>query len=884
MKRPGYILTTALALLLINGLPAHADPQLLEDINSTGDSTVGFNFLGAKTATTNGYYFFAGSEGIHGFEPWVINTTTGEEKILADIVPGPQSSGPDSFVASGNQVFFTASDTVAGKELWVSDGTPAGTHRVQDSYPGTVGSNPQFLIPSGTSSVVYTALDPTGGVELWMSDGSDAGTFRVADINSGEPSSAPLNLASLEGWVYFSTNDGVHGRELWRSNGTTTTLVLDIESGEPSSSPTNILSNGGQIFFSACTADEGCELWRSKGTSDTTTPYQEINPGPENSSPYGFVWNPDLSMLFFGADDGTNGFELWTLEPDSESLNRLTDLNPGSASSSPRSFLVLGATVLFTANDGSSGTKLFSSDGIGSNVVKVLSSIGPTASINSITEYDGRAYLTHGSACWYSNGTPSGTIHWTDDCSSSPRPMEAEGRLFLGMNSFENPREIWSTSRDEADLVQETDATSFSSDPDSFTDLNSSVIFAANDGIGGRELWTYDDQSGTAKGVDIFPGATGSSPENLTPFKSEIWFTVRESDFGRELWHTDGTLAGTEVIDFVPGAAGIFPRNLEIVGSSLFFVGSDIDFGDQVFRSDGSVDGTVMISDGVTYGVPQYLTSLGDRLYFFAQNSAGRELWMIDETQTTPTMLEAIPGSSGTWANQLIAWNGFVYFVVDDGVTGDQLWRSNGSTPVAVTSLVSASGSSTIPWTAVGPDGVYFVFDDRGDFGRELWKTDGTTTVRVTDIVPGPEDSYPEDLVSAGERAFFVADDDVSGSELWWTDGTVVQQVDIVPGPDGSYPSDLVSAGNRVLFSAWTPGHGRELWQSNGTLTSRLTDLWPGVGSSDPEEMAASGNGDWAYFSGITEATWREPFRLELSFFAHGFENGDLTGWSQVAP
>ena len=57
-------------------------------------------------------------------------------------------------------------------------------------------------------------------------------TLTVIDtINPGADSSSPLYFTPLGDYLYFRAGDATHGRELWRTNGTTTTLVEDINSG-----------------------------------------------------------------------------------------------------------------------------------------------------------------------------------------------------------------------------------------------------------------------------------------------------------------------------------------------------------------------------------------------------------------------------------------------------------------------------------------------------------------------------------------------------------------------------------------------------------------------------------------------------------------------------
>ena len=63
----------------------------------------------------------------------------------------------------------------------------------------------------------------------------EKGTNLVKDINLGFTSSYVGfgNIVTCNDYIYFSANDGIHGQELWKSNGTqlSTVLVKDIYPG-----------------------------------------------------------------------------------------------------------------------------------------------------------------------------------------------------------------------------------------------------------------------------------------------------------------------------------------------------------------------------------------------------------------------------------------------------------------------------------------------------------------------------------------------------------------------------------------------------------------------------------------------------------------------------
>src|SRR5262249_43368529 len=158
--------------------------------------------------------------------------------------------------------------------------------------------------------------DGVHGNELWKSDGTAVGTVLVKDIFPGTSffgipnSSDPGNLTAVGNTLFFSAGDGINGRELWKSDGTEagTVLVKDIEPGFGGSGPGNFTAVGNTLYFTARTSANGMELWKSDGTATGTVMVQDINPGFASSDPAYLV---DFNgTLFFRANDGVNGTEL----------------------------------------------------------------------------------------------------------------------------------------------------------------------------------------------------------------------------------------------------------------------------------------------------------------------------------------------------------------------------------------------------------------------------------------------------------------------------------------------------------------------------------------------------------------------------------------------
>ncbi len=114
----------------------------------------------------------------------------------------------------------------------------AGTTLVKDIDPASAEVQ-RFQLKGVGNTLFLSASDGVHGNELWKSDGTEAGTVLVKDINPGAADSYPGDFAEVDGQLYFGASDGIHGEELWKSDGTEagTLLVADIIPGANTSTP-----------------------------------------------------------------------------------------------------------------------------------------------------------------------------------------------------------------------------------------------------------------------------------------------------------------------------------------------------------------------------------------------------------------------------------------------------------------------------------------------------------------------------------------------------------------------------------------------------------------------------------------------------------------------
>src|SRR3954462_8456028 len=174
------------------------------------------------------------------------------------------------------------------------------------------------------------------------------------------------------------------------------------------------------------------------------------------------------------------------------------------------------------------------------------------------------------------------------------------------------------------------------------------------------------------------------------------------------------------------------------------------------------------------------------------------------------------PESSSPHTYENVA--GLVYFTADDGQTGDELWRTDGTSGGTFRLTDACPGDcSSWPFFVGQSDRLYF-FQVTGASGQELWVTDGTPggTFFLTSAVQFPAFGR---WVASQRLLYFSADDGIHGVELWRTDGTPAGTFlvsDVPPGILGSGVKSIAVFNGKIFFQAFE-GRGPSLWASDGT-------------------------------------------------------------------
>lgn len=431
------------------------------------------------------------------------------------------------------------------------------TSMVKDINPGADGSAAGTLLEMD-GKLYFGANDGVHGYELWVSDGTAAGTKMVKDTLPGSESGVERVYLTHDGYVYFSATDQAHGTELWRSDGsaTGTALFKDIFPGEASSWPDFLTVAGDKFYFEAADLD-GRELWVSDGTSSGTVQVKDIWTGFQGSDPLhqSVVLG---EQLLFTANDDVSGEELWITDGTSIGTVLVKDIKDGAQGSYPGGFIAFGGQVFFRATDGISGSELWRTDGTeaGTQLVKDIRAGASSSSPQSLNVLGSLLIFAandgvHGYEMWRSNGTEEGT-----------------------------------------NLIQEIQVGAFGSGIVPQGILGGELLFGADAGRGAG-MWVTDGYE-----VDLVREYVHAANQ-FTSFLGYGFFDAYDEDHGMELWRTDGTAKGTQLVRDIRyenapldsgDLNGSLPRSLTVMGDQLYFFAKDDSHGYELWRTTGEID------------------------------------------------------------------------------------------------------------------------------------------------------------------------------------------------------------------------------------------------------------------------------------------------------
>ncbi len=789
----------------------------------------------SASITVNGKYYFVAGKSLFVSDGSESGTT-----ILKTV-----GNAIDGFRIYRDSLLFIADY----RSLWKTDGTIAGTTLLLDfapadwSYPFVLKN--EFFVMTGAyyPSLGWTLLkrrEDIQGFDTIYHDGADSVWGDGRRSGTGD------------NFIYFPADDGVHGVELWRSDGTGegTMMVEDSYAGINSTYPQSFILKGdslyfrhgsllylypgkgssvysmeildyfnsqgiifkGNYMFSETDDSTGVELRKHSGTYETKTTIKNINTATSASFSRITVAGDNL---FFMADDRINGEQLWKTDGSPSGTSVVREKEDFSYMvDQVHSLNSFNNRLCFVATVNDYGPEPWITDGTAQNTYLLKDIIPGSATVfpDLFTTVDSFLYfVSYPWDLWESRGTAETTRQITSSTTSPSCMMAFRSKLYFSDLIYTLRR------YDRADDTVTIIFRDYDIDLENFVAADSLLYFTAYKDGYGLELWVTNGDQGNIKPVkDINPGAYDGNISNWLTVGNKLYFSADDGFNGQEIWVSDGTEDGTVMIsDIIPGAGGSHPHSLIHDSTYVYFIADmGVDQTDRIWRTDGTMAGTEMLTGH--YEQPSEIAVMNDTLYFSAYNEdcGGELFYCTDFKNGALPYCDINPGPVSSHPSNLTVMNNQLFFLASTNDYGRELFV-NRIDPSAVFQacnirVIRNSGSAVeIRWT------------NGGGLFRAVFVSEDTTGL--------PYISYG--TTYAANTAFGLGTG--TGNPVWYCVANGVDSTAVITGLE-SYKK------YRIFVSEYTGLPGEEKYVtsecSNNPLimeTGEITSVSPPVSGND---------------------------------------------------
>ena len=813
---------------------------------------------------------------------------------------------------SGADLYCVMQSKQYGAEVVTTNGTTMGLLGGLELDLGDSGRvpNPRHLTTDNFGNLFFRAYVGNTGSELYMWNGVQ--TILVQDSNPGNPIGnqnqdlGPTNMYAWGNHVYYTMDDGTNGREIWRSDGVSTSMVdeLDVGPGDGITSNARFLDGGTTLYI----GDNQTYIYKSTGFPGLGTTV-DIDPAATAAgySPQYRTMCMFGSNLMFQADSTPAGYgtignvdvgqELFQFN--GTTVVNAADIQPGTGNGRPENLTTIGSQGLMylSANDGVNGTELFRWNG---------ASVGPVINLRTGTS----------SSSSFPSGFHEGP---TGTCFFGARmdhPLSGGniGNELMMMNAGD-------VFPSFVDIQAGTGSgISISSQQQDFFDIDATrVAFLANDGTSltttpgahGKELWESDGTVlGTNLGAEIALGAsTPKPPSTSTSYLSGAQEILGSNPATRTviLSGKDEDRYGSGAPDYTAvstNAAAMGALYPNVTSTELYSYVADVTPGNPgtmsiiadwnkpgaTWTRGGGISGSYVHDTGMGYGLfagvstpdPDQQYSSDDVELYRYDEATNQIAGPFPEVRTNGSSVKGFSiGGTAAGSQQSATTKGMTFYPGYNAQGVLQLFVTNGNPAVMPTEISTNTAGSSVAGIHSNfgmerfKNGVVMYVGMINGGVRTLCGTDGVTS---WEIAPTAQIDVPQDFRMHGGRMWFTSKVNTAKDTLWASDGTDLGTVQISTGWQGTnnatlgYEADGIAEfafiDGKIYLSADNGTSYGQLWKmdedgsnvvqlTTGTITQLVQIGWSSsllTSGQDPVSIAKVGS-NILFFANDTQYT-----------------------------
>lgn len=446
-------------------------------------------------------------------------------------------------------------------------------------------------------------------------------------------------------------------------------------------------------------------------------------------------------------------------------------------------------------------------------------------------------------------------------------------QAYFASSDSEHGAEIWRYNGGRAELFRDTRPGPESSNPSQFTVVDSSVVYVADDGVHGPELYTTADISASGLLADVQPGGTHAAPTILGASNGWLWFTTSSTSDNlgpaTELWVTNGTSPPTRkgyyaedsishvtvlntratllflarpfgsppgYLDFMRGEGSRTPIQIDrlrtnpstpIPTTPIYAATTDFVC---YQRIDSNAEPMLAPFTGGSPGVLVTIASGNSKPGHFVSNETDtvcftaaapsdyRDVWITHGSAATTSMLVDVPNAANTTPSRLMMSRGNpgVFFQVgSESSVRDLYFADPTATPVSI--KYDSQVQNTLQHTIVGPKEIAYIKPESSFWQVKLGNGVNDYAVNLGPLFNSVARMWNASTTSPmGSSLFVVGTTSSNGEELYRRSGANLQSLFLANGPpgDSAKPRNFFPFGiNDQLFVANTSSEQGRLYR-----------------------------------------------------------------------
>jgi ELWxxDGT repeat protein len=439
--------------------------------------------------------------------------------------------------------------TTVGARVFFVDANAVGTSHLYVT-DGSIGGTSALFAASDIANLT-DETNATAGERLFFSETSPGGDALLEAI--APTATTPTRIGDL-GAVTVQSITNADGTLYIATRGGSGNGALWVSDGSDAAPvdiqnfaggvPSQITPSGADVFFVV-----GDALWEATATGATLI---------RSFNAIGSLY-ADGGTLFFAADDGTSGSQLWTYAGGTATM--ITDINPAGGGIDPGQFASLNGELYFAATTPAYGTELWKSDGTASGTM-LADDINPgtgssnpsglVAGVSSATG-SGLPVVTY-QGQYFGYGGTDGTVAGTVPISGNTRPdtvtysfTETTLTIAHGSANFDITVKLpgAAPANGEGALVYSTTGAFFDTSYGNPTTYTGSVnLYYIGDTVLTPVLLATLTPSVAQDIYNVFDRVTAGGQEYFLLTEQDGNYTTQDT----QLWTSDGTAAGTKEV------------------------------------------------------------------------------------------------------------------------------------------------------------------------------------------------------------------------------------------------------------------------------------------------------------------------------------------------